>query len=667
MTRSVTARDAPPPRSSTHHAHTSPTAAHATFRCAVYTRKSSEEGLDMAFNSLDAQREACLDYIKSQRHQGWIPVQDASGGYDDGGYSGGNTDRPGLRRLLADIDAGRVDIVVVYKVDRLSRSLADFARLMQLFEARNVSFVSVTQQFSTTTSMGRLTLNMLLSFAQFEREVAGERIRDKILATKRRGVWVAGQTPLGYRLPRADLGEPADQVLRIVPDEARLVRLIYDTYLETRSLLEVARRMNELGHTTRRWTSTRSRVHGGNAITPLFVYRTLTNPVFVGVIAHTRAMSRDTSLATTPRATASRTKSSGGGASFHVVAPRETELYPGLHEPIVPRDLWDRVQETMAHIERDTADLASRGWTHTHLLGGKLKDGDGRAISPSHIKRVAAPGTRATPYYKTQKSMREGGSACPLRSLNARLLDDLVRALVLDHLASTRRQLALDDPSTGLRRPVDGPSTRDLALRALIHRVVITPRSITLELLTDRLEALPTIDGDSSRATSRRTAETSTHDPRAADSNMDGPRPTRTPFKPDVTQRGVLTVLSLDMQIKKLDGRRMLVSPDGHDLLASHGVERDPTPNLALIRPLAQAHAWHRELSRTGETIEILAKRLGEHPQRMHHLLPLTQLGPRVIDAVLTGRLASSVTLKRLLAAARRLRWDAQERMLGMR
>jgi hypothetical protein len=198
------------------------------------------------------------------------------------------------------------------------------------------------------------------------------------------------------------------------------------------------------------------------------------------------------------------------------------------------------------------------------------------------------------------------------------------------------------------------------------------PRSITLELVTERLDALPTIDGEiacstTTRERHRQATEPRAFESRAADSNMDGRRPTRTPFKPDVTHRGVLTVLSLEMQIKKLDGRRMLVSPDGHDLLASHGVERDPTPNLTLIRPLAQAHAWHRELNRTGETIEVLAKRLGEHPQRMHHLLPLTQLGPRVIDAVLTGRLAPSVTLKRLLAAARRLRWDAQERMLGMR
>ena len=192
-------------------------------RCAVYTRKSSEEGLDMAFNSLDAQREAGLDYIKSQKHQGWTAITTA---YDDGGYSGGSTDRPDLQRLLDDIHKGRVDVVVVYKVDRLSRSLADFAQLMQTFDEHNVSFVSVTQQFNTTTSMGRLTLNMLLSFAQFEREVAGERIRDKIAATKRKGVWVCGQPPLGYRLPRE--GEPDfvlnDRTLRVIEPEAELIR-----------------------------------------------------------------------------------------------------------------------------------------------------------------------------------------------------------------------------------------------------------------------------------------------------------------------------------------------------------------------------------------------------------------------------------------------------------
>ena len=190
-------------------------------RCAIYTRKSSEEGLEQAFNSLDAQREACQAYIESQRHEGWRVLPTS---YDDGGVSGGTMDRPALKRLLADVESGRLDTIVVYKVDRLTRSLADFARIVEQLEAAQVSFVSVTQQFSTTSSMGRLTLNVLLSFAQFEREVTGERIRDKIAASKRKGMWMGGQVPLGYDLH--------DRQLRVNPEEADRVRLIFHLYLE---------------------------------------------------------------------------------------------------------------------------------------------------------------------------------------------------------------------------------------------------------------------------------------------------------------------------------------------------------------------------------------------------------------------------------------------------
>ncbi|MEM6852803.1 MAG: recombinase family protein, partial [Planctomycetota bacterium] len=209
-------------------------------RCAIYTRKSHEEGLDQAFNSLDAQREAGVDYIHSQKHEGW---EVSATRYDDGGYTGGNIKRPALARLLSDIEqgtSGGIDVVVVYKVDRLSRSLSDFAGMMKLFEQHNVSFVSVTQQFNTTNSMGRLTLNMLLSFAQFEREVTGERIRDKIAATKKKGLWVGGRPPLGYRLE--------DRRLHIVPPEAELVQEIFRGYLDTDgSLLELADRLNRQG------------------------------------------------------------------------------------------------------------------------------------------------------------------------------------------------------------------------------------------------------------------------------------------------------------------------------------------------------------------------------------------------------------------------------------
>src|SRR5882762_9428311 len=190
-------------------------------RCAIYTRKSSEEGLEQEFNSLHAQREASEAYVRSQRHEGWVMVPTA---YDDGGFSGGNLERPGLQRLLADVRAGRIDVIITYKVDRLTRSLADFARLIEIFDAHHVSFVSVTQQFNTTTSMGRLTLNVLPSFAQFEREVTGERIRDKIAASKKKGMWVGGPLPLGYQMK--------DRKIAIVEGEAERVRLIFQRYLE---------------------------------------------------------------------------------------------------------------------------------------------------------------------------------------------------------------------------------------------------------------------------------------------------------------------------------------------------------------------------------------------------------------------------------------------------
>jgi DNA invertase Pin-like site-specific DNA recombinase len=205
-------------------------------RCAIYTRVSTDQGLEQDFNSLDAQREASEAYIKSQGHAGWRLVRDC---YDDGGYSGGSMDRPALQKLLADVEAGRIDVIVVYKVDRLTRSLADFAKLVELFDKHEVSFVSVTQSFNTTTSMGRLTLNVLLSFAQFEREVTGERIRDKIAASKKKGMWMGGVVPLGYRVE--------ERVLHIVEDHAEIVRLLFRRYLEAASVVQLKQQLDAEG------------------------------------------------------------------------------------------------------------------------------------------------------------------------------------------------------------------------------------------------------------------------------------------------------------------------------------------------------------------------------------------------------------------------------------
>src|SRR6266849_6091846 len=224
----------------------------APMRCAIYTRKSSEEGLEQDFNSLDAQREACEAYVKSQRHEGW---QCLSAMYDDGGISGATMERPALKRLLADIEAGAIDAVVVYKVDRLTRSLADFAKIVEVFDAKGVSFVSVTQQFNTTTSMGRLTLNMLLSFAQFEREVTGERIRDKIAASKKKGMWMGGVPPLGYRV--------WDGKLVVVDNEAETVRYIFRRYAELGSIRLLKEELDAQDLASKSWMSASGRHWGG--------------------------------------------------------------------------------------------------------------------------------------------------------------------------------------------------------------------------------------------------------------------------------------------------------------------------------------------------------------------------------------------------------------------
>ena len=237
-------------------------------RCAIYVRKSSEEGLDMSYNSLEAQSDACAAYIASQRHEGWARIQQV---YEDGGYSGGTLERPGLQQLLADVASGKIDIIVVYKIDRLTRSLTDFAKLNDLLDRNKVSFVAVTQQFNTSTSMGRLTLNVLLSFAQFEREVAGERIRDKVAASKKKGMWMGGPVPLGYAV--------RDRKLIIVPDEAEIVRGMFKRYLELRSVHLLQRELEEQGVRSRLRHLGDGRTLGGQVLGRGAIAHMLKNPL----------------------------------------------------------------------------------------------------------------------------------------------------------------------------------------------------------------------------------------------------------------------------------------------------------------------------------------------------------------------------------------------------
>src|SRR2546421_2033901 len=355
-----------------------PARAAFTVRCAIYTRKSSDEGLDQEFNSLDAQREACEAYIVSQRHAGWIALDDM---YDDGGLSGGTLERPALKRLLEDTKASKVQIIVVYKVDRLTRSLADFAKIVDVLDAHNASFVSVTQQFNTTTSMGRLTLNMLLSFAQFEREIAGERIRDKIAASKKKGMWMGGNVPLGY--------DVKDRKLIVNESEAATVRLIFRRYAELGSVAPLRAELDRLGIASKRREGAAGRPAGGQHFSRGALYLMLQNRIYRGEIVHQGA------------------------------------AYPGRHEAIIDPELWRIVEDKLA-ANRHERSLAV-GAEAPSLLAGLIVDADGNRMTPTHATKKA----KRYRYYvsgslligdrpQTQKGMR-----VPAGDIEALVLDRL--------------------------------------------------------------------------------------------------------------------------------------------------------------------------------------------------------------------------------------------------
>ena len=334
-------------------------------RCAVYTRKSSEEGLDQAFNSLDAQRESCEAYVASQRAEGWVLVGDR---YDDGGFSGGNLERPALRRLLADIEAGLVDVIAVYKIDRLSRSLMDFARLVEVFDRHGVTFVSVTQSFNTTTSMGRLTLNILLSFAQFEREVIGERIRDKFAASRARGMWMGGHPPLGY--------DVLDRKLVVNEAEAAVVRHIFEQFARLGSPAKLVTVLRAEAVTTKR----------GKPIDKNDLHRLLRNRVYLGDAVH------------------------------------KGVAHLGEHAAILTQPQWDRAQAIHTEPPRRRANTA-RAQTPA-LLKGLLFGPDGRAMSPTHTRRRG----RQYRYYVGQRVLKEGADDCPVARLPAAQIEGMVVA-----------------------------------------------------------------------------------------------------------------------------------------------------------------------------------------------------------------------------------------------
>jgi DNA invertase Pin-like site-specific DNA recombinase len=401
-------------------------------RCAIYTRKSTEEGLELDFNSLDAQREACEAFIASQKQEGWValPTQ-----YDDGGYSGGTLERPALQRLLADIRGSKVDVAVVYKIDRLTRFLLDFAKIVEVFDAHGVSFVSVTQAFNTATSMGRLTLNVLLSFAQFEREVTGERIRDKIAASKKKGMWMGGYPPLGY--------DVKDRKLVVNEAEAETVRYIFRRYQGLRSVCLLKGHLDEAGIVSKRRIAPDGRAYGGKPIARGALYHMLQNRIYCGEIVH------------------------------------KNQAYPGEHTPIIDEDLWRRVQTTLATNRVDRG--ASNDNRHLSLLAGLIYDAQGELMTPSHaIKK----GVRYRYYVSRSLLTRDNkatkrGQRIPASYIEA-LVTGRIRAWLADPVAMLNAVQFHEPDAVAQKRILDqaarhAASWQELAkerLRAILRAMV---------------------------------------------------------------------------------------------------------------------------------------------------------------------------------------------------
>jgi len=372
-----------------------------TIRCVVYTRKSTDENLDLDFNSLDAQREAGEAYIKSQQHEGWVCLDDR---YDDAGFSGGNVERPAFQRLMADVAEGKLDCIVVYKIDRLSRSLMDFAKIMETFEANGVSVVSVTQQFNTTTSMGRLTLNILLSFAQFEREIISERTRDKIAAARRKGKWTGGMPLLGY-----DVDTRGGRLL-VNEEEAARVREIFELYLDRQSLITTAAELERRGWTTKRWVTKKGREMGGKPFGKNNLFKLLTNRIYLGKITY------------------------------------KDEVHEGEHPAIVDEEIFERVQRMLKRNGRT-------GGAHVKNRHGALLKGLVRcvtcdcAMAPAHTVKN---GTKVYRYYCCTNAQKRGWHVCPTPSVPAPELERFVveqvkvigkdTDLLAETLAESRRQ-----------------------------------------------------------------------------------------------------------------------------------------------------------------------------------------------------------------------------------
>jgi len=538
-------------------------------RCAIYTRKSSEEGLEQSFNSLEAQREACRAFVLSQKHEGWSAINDR---YDDGGFSGGTMERPALQQLLADILAGKVNTVVVYKVDRLTRSLTDFSKIIEVFDSNGVSFVSVTQAFNTTTSMGRLTLNVLLSFAQFEREVTGERIRDKIAASKKKGMWMGGVVSLGY--------DCVDRKLIVNPPEAETVREIFRQYVRLGSVMKLKQHLNREQVRSKVRTSKDLGASEGATFSRGSLYHLLNNRIYIGETVH------------------------------------RGESYPGQHEAIVPRELWNQASDLLR--SNNKTHRSNKSQSTSSMLSGIVFDTKGVRFTPTH----AVKSGKRYRYYTSQSSMQKTGETPEITRFPAQELERLVASqghLLLQ--SPDKCTVALDGSP---EKDVAAERARNLAkkwpeleiskqhefIRTVLRRVVVGQTKIWIEFNPTKLaEALLG------------------HKPGSV-AVAGEPEPNiikvATDFKP--LRRGSELCLVV---------------------LKNSSSEGTPIPSL--VKAVAYARDWYEKIV-AGEigTIVELARKSGIGTTYAKRILRYAILSPQITESILSGHHRPDLTLQGL-------------------
>lgn len=553
-------------------------------RAAIYTRKSSEEGLEQSFNSLDAQRAACEAYVLSQKHEGWELIPDH---FDDGGFSGGNIDRPGLQQLMALVDSGEIDIVVVYKIDRLTRSLMDFAKLAEHFEKNDVSFVSITQSLNTKDSMGRLMLNILLSFAQFERELTGERIRDKFAASKKRGMFMGGPVPLGYDL--------RDRQLFVNTAEAETVRKIFDLYLELGNVRLVEEELRRLDLRTKNYVAKSGRQMGNQTFARGHLYKVLSNALYIGDISH------------------------------------KGERHKGLHEAIVDRATWDKVQTMLGDNTQGKRQRANA--KEPSLLAGLLVDEFGNTLTATHAVKAG----RRYRYYASKKSTARGAHNQPVGDYRvpAKEIEDVVIREITSFLRDGPRLIDALQLHDATSSTIEQAGIRAVHFATNLEMALPTSLREVIGQIVESVE----LAGDEIRIGLEREALLGTN---------------------GETEHTTPVVISVSAQVTRHGMANRIVV---------EGASADAAPNEPLIRAIACGRAWFEELaSGRASSFGEIAARVGVTDRYVGRIVDLAFLAPDVVEAILNGERAADLTVKSLTVdGSIPTLWDEQRLLFARR